>query len=62
MERTNQVLEDMLRACALKMEEVGIRACRSQSFSYNNRYQASLKDGTVRGIVWQEVQNSVVLE
>ena len=28
----NQVLEDMLRACALKMEAVGIRVCRMQSF------------------------------
>jgi hypothetical protein len=25
-ERVNQILEDMLRACALSMEEVGIRA------------------------------------
>jgi hypothetical protein len=24
-ERTNQVLEDMLRACTLQLEEVGIR-------------------------------------
>jgi hypothetical protein len=32
-ERTNQVLEDMLRACALQHAE----------FSYNNSYQASLK-------------------
>ena len=30
-ERTNQVLEDMLRACALKMEAVGIRVCHMQN-------------------------------
>jgi transposase InsO family protein len=28
IERTNQILEDMLRACALKYEKVGTRACR----------------------------------
>ena len=27
----NQVLEDMLRACALKMEAVGIRVCHMQN-------------------------------
>jgi transposase InsO family protein len=31
-ERTNQILEDMLRACALKgMEKVGTRGCRTQN-------------------------------
>jgi hypothetical protein len=30
-ERTNQVLEDMLRACALKHVAVGIRVCPMQS-------------------------------
>jgi transposase InsO family protein len=30
-ERTNQILEDMLRACALKYEKVGTRACRMQN-------------------------------
>jgi hypothetical protein len=30
-ERTNQILEDMLRACALSMEKVGTRACHTQN-------------------------------
>jgi hypothetical protein len=30
-ERTNQILEDMLRACALKYEKVGTRACHTQN-------------------------------
>jgi hypothetical protein len=30
-ERTNQILEDMLRACALKYGKVGTRACRTQN-------------------------------
>jgi hypothetical protein len=30
-ERVNQILEDMLRACALQYEEIGIRVCRMAS-------------------------------
>jgi hypothetical protein len=30
-ERVNQILEDILRACALLLEEVGIRVCRMPS-------------------------------
>jgi hypothetical protein len=30
-ERTNQILEDMLRACALKYEKVGTRAYHTQN-------------------------------
>jgi transposase InsO family protein len=30
-ERTNQILEDMLRACALKYEKVGTRGCHTQN-------------------------------
>jgi hypothetical protein len=32
MEGTNQILEDMLRACAWSMVKVGIRACQTQNF------------------------------
>jgi hypothetical protein len=38
-ERTNQILEDMLRACALKHG----KSLPYAEFSYNNNYQASLK-------------------
>jgi transposase InsO family protein len=31
-EKVNLILEDMLRACALHMEEVGIRVCLTPSF------------------------------
>jgi transposase InsO family protein len=31
IERVNQILEDMLRVCALQYEEVGIRVCRMPS-------------------------------
>jgi hypothetical protein len=42
-ERTNQVLEDMLRACALKYEDSWDKSLPFAKFSYNNSYQASLK-------------------
>jgi len=42
-ERTNQVLEDMLRACALKYGGSWDKSLPFVEFSYNNSYQASLK-------------------
>jgi hypothetical protein len=42
-ERTNQVLEDMLRVCALKHGGNLDKSLPYAEFSYNNSYQASLK-------------------
>ena len=42
-ERMNQVLEDMLRACALKYGGSWDKSLPFAEFSYNNSYQASLK-------------------
>ncbi|TKC13481.1 transposase family protein, partial [Robertmurraya kyonggiensis] len=42
-ERTNQILEDMLRACALKHGRSWDKSLPYAEFSYNNSYQASLK-------------------
>jgi hypothetical protein len=42
-ERTNQVLEDMLRACALKHGRSWDKSLPYAEFSYYNSYQASLK-------------------
>jgi transposase InsO family protein len=41
--RTNQILEDMLRACALKHGGSWDKSLSYVEFSYNNSYQASLK-------------------
>ena len=41
--RTNQILEDMLRACALKHGRSWDKSLPYAEFSYNNNYQASLK-------------------
>jgi hypothetical protein len=42
-ERTNQVLEDMLRACALQHGSSWDKSLPYAEFSYKNSYQASLK-------------------
>jgi hypothetical protein len=42
-ERTNQVLEDMLRACALQDQSGWDKRLPYVEFSYNNSYHASLK-------------------
>ena len=41
--RTNQILEDMLRACALKHGRSWDKSLTYAEFSYNNSYQASFK-------------------
>jgi transposase InsO family protein len=42
-ERTNQILEDMLRACALKYRKSWDKSLPYTKFSYNNSYQANIK-------------------
>jgi hypothetical protein len=42
-ERTNQILEDMLRVCALKYGKNWDKSLPYAEFSYNNSYQASIK-------------------
>jgi hypothetical protein len=43
MEWTNQILEDMLRACALKYKKNWDKSLPYAEFSYNNSYQASIE-------------------
>ncbi|WVZ89158.1 hypothetical protein U9M48_035595 [Paspalum notatum var. saurae] len=42
-ERTNQILEDMLRACAIQYGTSWDKCLSYAEFSYNNSYQAGLK-------------------
>jgi hypothetical protein len=42
-ERTNQILEDILRACALKYRKSWDKSLPYAEFSYNNSYQTSIK-------------------
>jgi hypothetical protein len=43
MERVNQILKDMLRACVLEHQESWDQNLPCAEFSYNNSYQESLK-------------------
>src|SRR3954466_1177821 len=43
VERVNQVLEDMLRACVISFGKKWEESLPFAEFSYNNSYQASLK-------------------
>jgi hypothetical protein len=42
-ERTNQILEDMFIACALKYEKSWDKSLPYAEFLYNNSYQDSIK-------------------
>jgi hypothetical protein len=42
-EKTNQILEDMLRACALKYGKSWDKGLSYAEFSYNNSYQSSME-------------------
>jgi IS30 family transposase len=42
-ERTNQILEDMLRTCALKYAKGWDKSLSYAKFSYNNSYQSNIK-------------------
>jgi hypothetical protein len=43
IKRVNQILEDMLRACALKYKKSWDKCIPYVEFSYNNSYQERLK-------------------
>jgi transposase InsO family protein len=46
-ERVNQILEDMLRVCALKDSKSWDKCPPYVEFAYNNSYQKSLKNVTI---------------
>jgi hypothetical protein len=61
-ERVNQILEDMLRGCALKDNQSWDKCLPYADFSYNNSYQESIKMAPFDFFVWKKVQDSSVLE
>jgi hypothetical protein len=53
-ERTNQILEYMLRACALNYGKSWDKSLPYTEFSYNNSYQASVKMAPLEALYgWQ---------
>lgn len=58
-ERTNQVLEDMLRACALKHGRSWDKSLPYAEFLYNNSYQASLKMALFEALYGRKCRTSL---
>jgi transposase InsO family protein len=52
-ERTNQVLEYMLRACVLKYGKSWDKSLSYAEFSYSNSYQASIKMASFEALYGQ---------
>jgi hypothetical protein len=57
--RTNQILEDMLRACALKHGASWDKSLPCAEFSYNNSYQSSLKMSPFEALYGRKCRTSL---
>jgi hypothetical protein len=55
-ERTNQILDDMLRACALKYGKSWDKSLPYAEFSYNNSYQASIEMAPYKALYGRQCQ------
>jgi transposase InsO family protein len=55
-ERTNQILEDMLRACAFQDKSGWDKKLPYAEFSYNNSHQASLKMSLFQALYGRAVE------
>jgi transposase InsO family protein len=58
-ERTNKVLENMLRACTLKHGRSWDKSLPYAEFSYNNSYQASLKMAPFEALYGRKCRTSL---
>jgi transposase InsO family protein len=58
-ERTNQILKDMLRACALQDKLGWDKRLPYAEFSYNNSYQASLKMSPFQALYGRNCRTSL---
>lgn len=58
-ERVNQILEDMLRACALKYGRSWDKSLPYVEFSYNNSYQVSLMMSPFEALYEQKCRTSL---
>jgi hypothetical protein len=61
IERVNQILEDMLRACALKDKKSWDKCLPYAEFSYNNSYQESLKMSPFQVLYGRKCQTPLFL-
>jgi hypothetical protein len=59
MKRTNQILEDMLRACALKYGKSLDKNLPYTEFSYHNNYQASIEMAPFEALYRRQCRTSL---
>jgi hypothetical protein len=59
IERTNQILEDILRACALKYGKSWDKSLPYAEFSYNNSYQASIEMAPYEALYGRQCRTSL---
>jgi hypothetical protein len=57
--RVNQVLEDMLRACAISFPEKWDKCLKLAEFSYNNSYQESIRMAPFEALYRQKCRTSL---
>jgi hypothetical protein len=57
-ERVNQILEDMLRACAIDFSKNWDKYLSLAEFAYNNSYQSSLKMTPFEALYGKKVSNT----
>jgi hypothetical protein len=60
MERVNQVLEDLLRACVLTYNTDWEKSLPYAEFSYNNSFQASLKMAPFEALYGRKCQTPLM--
>jgi hypothetical protein len=60
IERVNQILEDMLRACAIDCGKNWDKNLSLTEFAYNNSYQSNLKMAPFEAL-WEKMQNTTQL-
>jgi hypothetical protein len=58
-ERVNQILEDMLRACVMEYPDSWDKNLSWSEFSYNNRYQESLKMAPFEALYGRQCRTSL---
>jgi hypothetical protein len=58
-ERTNQILEDVLRVCALKHAGSWDKSLPYAEFAYNNSYQSSLKMAPFEALYGRKCKTSL---
>ena len=58
VERVNQILEDMLRACVISFGKKWENSLPFAEFAYNNSFQSSLNMAPFEFLLWTTMSNT----